>query len=297
VELLSYEANRVGVEIICDCRVESISQDKQWLMLQTPQGNMVCEKLLLASGSPAAPKLGGSFGGLEMAASLGHKLIDSHPSLTGLCSDEEWVKRASGVKIQALIKLYANGEYISQKRGDILFASYGISGLATLDISHEVSQRLAEYASCELSIDLLPDQSKEQLTNLLIKQINPKSGKPLTLWLQGFINKKLIPIIIDRSKCRAQKEQELNRKETGKLVYAIKNLKLSISGTRGFEGAEVAMGGVDTREIDPQNMQSKIVKNLYLAGEMLDIDGDRGGFNFHFAWTSAMRAAKAITRR
>ncbi|MFA7027369.1 MAG: NAD(P)/FAD-dependent oxidoreductase, partial [Sulfurovum sp.] len=90
----------------------------------------------------------------------------------------------------------------------------------------------------------------------------------------------------------AKVEKELNRKEIGKLVYAIKNLKLSISDTKGFKGAEVATGGIDTREVDPLTMESRLVPNLYFAGEILDVDGDRGGFNFHFAWVSGMRSVK-----
>jgi hypothetical protein len=199
------------------------------------------------------------------------------------------------VKVSGLAKLYANGEYITEKKGDLLFTNYGISGLAILDISREVSLRLAEYAYCELSLDLMPALSKEKLTKFLLERINTESQKPLTLWLQGVMNKKLIHIILEQSKCRAKVESELNRKEIGKLVYAIKNLKLSISDTKGFKGAEVATGGIDTREVDPNTMESKLVPNLYFAGEILDVDGDRGGFNFHFAWVSGLRAGKTLT--
>ncbi len=294
VEVLVYEAKRAGVDIIYDCIVETIDKTEHGFTLQTTQGDKSCGRLLLASGSPAAPRLGGSFGGLEMAASLGHRLIPSYPSLVQLCSEEDWVKKASGVKIEAVVRLYANRDYVTEKKGDILFTNYGISGLAILDISHEVSQKLGEFAYCELSLDITPKYNKEQLINLLIHQINPESSKPLDLWLQGIINKKLIPIVVEQSKCRAKIEKDLNRKEIGKLVYTLKNLKLSISDTRGFDGAEVAMGGVDTTEVNSQTMESKMIENLYMAGELLDVDGDRGGFNFHFAWTSGIRAAKAI---
>ncbi|HHD72723.1 MAG TPA: NAD(P)/FAD-dependent oxidoreductase, partial [Epsilonproteobacteria bacterium] len=275
VEMLEYEAQRAGVEIRYDCTVKSITEVKQGFMLHTTQGDEACDLLLLASGSPAAPQLGGTFGGLEMAASLGHALIPAYPSLVQLCSDEVWVKAASGVKVEAVVKLYANSDYVTEKRGDILFTNYGISGLAILDISYEVSQQLAAFAYCELSLDIMPELNKEQLTNLLTHRVNTDSSKPLMLWLLGILNKKLIPVVIEQSKCRAKTEQNLNRKEVGKLVYAIKNRKLSISDTRGFEGAEVATGGVDTTEVNPQTMESKRVKKLYLAGEILDVDGDR----------------------
>jgi predicted Rossmann fold flavoprotein len=294
-EILEYEANSMGVEIITACEVLKIDKEKKHFLLETSQGTMQCEKLLLASGSPAAPQLGGNESGLQFANDMGHTLIPSHPALTQLVSDEKWVKHASGVKVSGLAKLYANGEYITEKKGDLLFTNYGISGLAILDISREVSLRLAEYAYCELSLDLMPALSKEKLTKFLLERINTESQKPLTLWLQGVMNKKLIHIILEQSKCRAKVESELNRKEIGKLVYAIKNLKLSISDTKGFKGAEVATGGIDTREVDPNTMESKLVPNLYFAGEILDVDGDRGGFNFHFAWVSGLRAGKTLT--
>ncbi len=291
VELLEYEAKRVGVQIICDCSVTSISKEGDTFTVETSQGSKTSEKLLLASGSPAAPQLGGSNSGYAFATKMGHTLIPRHPSLVQLCSEETWVKECAGVKVAGLVQLYANGEYITEKKGDLLFTNYGISGLAILDLSREVSIRLANYDSCELNLDLMPEMSKEKLINLLLKRIKEGSDKPLTLWLQGILNKKLIHIIVEQSKCKAKMESDLNRKEVGKLVYSIKNLKLSINDTKGFKGAEVATGGINTTEINPHTMESKLVPNLYFAGEMLDVDGDRGGFNFHFAWVTGMKVA------
>jgi len=226
---------------------------------------------------------------------MGHTLVPRYPSLVQLCSEESWVKACAGVKVAGRVKLYANSEQITEKEGDILFTNYGISGLAILDLSREVSTRLAAFDYCELSLDLMPTLGKERLTNLLLNRMQKKSEKPIELWLQGVLNKKLIRIILERSKCRSRVEGDLNRKEINKLVHTIKNLKLSINDTRGFKGAEVATGGIDTTEVNPKTMESKLVPNLYFAGEILDVDGDRGGFNFHFAWVSGMRAGKAVS--
>jgi predicted Rossmann fold flavoprotein len=289
VELLEYEAKRAGVKILCDCVVTSIDKKAELFTVETSQGVKSGKKLLLSSGSPAAPQLGGSNSGYAFATKMGHTLIPRHPSLVQLCSEERWVKACAGVKITGIAQLYANGEYITEKKGDLLFTNYGISGLAILDLSREVSTRLANFDYCELNLDLMPELSKEKLTNLLLNRIEAGSLKPLDLWLQGVLNKKLIHIILEQSKCKAKLESELNRKEVGKLVYAIKNLKLSINDTKGFKGAEVATGGINTTEVKPQTMESKLVPDLYFAGEILDVDGDRGGFNFHFAWVSGLR--------
>lgn len=293
-EILEYEAKQAGAKIICNCAVESISKEEEAFVLKTTMGVQKCAQLLMASGSPAAPQLGGNESGLLLALSLGHTLIPAYPSLVQLCSEEKWVRQASGVKIEGVARLYANGEHITEKKGDLLFTSYGISGLAILDISREVTFRLAEAAYCELSLDIMPYFSKEKLAGFLLGRIHKGSRKPLRIWLQGILNKKLIGIVLEQSGTKATIECELNRKEIGKLVFALKNLKLTINGSKGFKGAEVSTGGVDTTEIDPFTMESRLVKNLYLAGEILDVDGDRGGFNFHFAWTSGMRAARAI---
>ncbi len=294
VELLEYEAKRVGVQIVCDCAVTSIDKEDDTFTVETTQGIKTCEKLLLASGSPAAPQLGGSNSGYAFATKMGHTLIPRHPSLVQLCSEETWVKACAGVKVAGVAKLYANGVYITEKKGDLLFTNYGISGLAILDLSREVSTRLANFNYCELHLDLMPELSKEKLINLLLKRVQKGSEKSLILWLQGIINKKLIAIIVEQSKCKAKIENDLNRKEIGKLVYAIKNLKLSINDTKGFKGAEVSTGGIDTTEVNPQTMESKIMPNLFFAGEILDVDGDRGGFNFHFAWVTGMRVNKPL---
>jgi len=291
-ELLVYEAETLGVKIITACKVLKIDKKNNHFLLETSQGTMGCKRLLLASGSPAAPHLGGNESGLRFAESMGHTLIPNRPALTQLVSEEKWVKQASGIKVAGLARLYANGVYITEKKGDLLFTNYGISGLAILDLSREVSLKLAEYAYCELSLDLMPKLSKEKLAKFLLERVKQESHKPLTLWLQGVINKKLIHILLEQSGCKAKTEKELNQKEIRKLVYAIKNLKLPISDTKGFKGAEVATGGVDTREVDPVTMESRLVPNLYFAGEILDVDGDRGGFNFHFAWISGMRSVK-----
>jgi predicted Rossmann fold flavoprotein len=291
VALLVYEAKALGVEIICNCTVTSVDKKSNFI-LETSQGRKTTSYLVLASGSPASPQLGGSRVGYGLAQALGHRLIIPQPSLVQLCSEEPWVKEVSGVKVKGIATLYANGEYITEKKGDLLFTKYGISGLAILDISREVSLRLAQYEYCELSLDLMPSLSKEQLIALLLSNIHKNSSKPIALWLQGFFHEKLISIILSQAKSKIDKELQLNRKEINKLVHSIKHLKLSISDTKGFAHAEVSTGGIDTREIDPKTLESKKSKNLFLLGEMLDIDGDRGGFNFHFSWVCGLRLGK-----
>ena len=293
-ELLEYEAKRVGVEIVYECKVNTLAKEKNSFILETSHDIKQCEKLLIACGSSAAPKLGGNDSGYAFASRLGHSLVPRHPSLVQLVSEENWVKQCAGVKISGIAKLYANGEYVTEKEGDLLFTNYGISGLAILDLSREVSLRLAQFDYCELSLDLMPSFNKEKLTSLFLSRIDKESQKPVSLWLQGIMHKKLVPVILEHARIKSQRENQLHRKEINSLVHTIKHLKLSISDTKGFQSAEVATGGVDTTEVNPETMASKLVKGLYFAGEVLDVDGDRGGFNFHFAWVSGIRSGTAI---
>ena len=287
VDILEYEAKRLGVEIICDCEVSDISKKDNIFTIKSTIKDILAETVILTSGSQAYPKLGGSSRGLDIATSLGHNIVTPLPSLVQLSSDETWVKEVSGVKINSTVSLYANNQYITQKSGDVLFTKYGVSGLAILDISRDISIELSNHSYCHIEVDLMPKFSKERLAKLLLSTID--KDREIEIWLMGFINKKLAKVILRESKCRAKYTSELNRKEISKIVYNIKNLHIPISDTRGFNGAEVAIGGVDTVDINPKTMESKIVKDLYFTGEILDVDGDRGGYNFYFAWLGAIK--------
>ncbi len=291
VELLEFAAREAGVEICLEYTVESITYGKHFTVVGNGE-TVTAPRLLLATGSVAAPRLGGSESGYGFAVSFGHTLLPPRPALVQLRSEAPWLKACSGVKIAGTARFYANGEYITEKQGDLLFTDYGISGLAILDLSRDVSTRLAEHAWCELRLDLLPDYPKEKLTALLLKRINPQSRKPLLLWLEGILHKKLARAILSLTHYHTRTEADLTRKSIHTLAHTIKNFPLPIHDTRGFESAEITAGGIDTREVDPVTMGSRLVPGLYFAGEILDVDGDRGGFNLHFAWVSGIRAGK-----
>ncbi len=294
VTLLKRESERLGVKLISKCPVVEIIKTKKAFRIRSECNEFKDSSVLLACGSPAAPQLGGNKSCMFLAKSLGHRLITPYPALVALESKESWPKRAAGVKLHARIKLYAQREAISQTQGDLLFTDYGVSGLAVLDLSREISLRLAAGKTCELSIDLKPSWSKERLNALLRQRIDKQRRLPLIQWLEGVLHRKIAPIILEKSNLNIYDESQLERKAIGRLVYTIKNLRLKIAQTRNFRYAEVATGGVDVSQVDPKTMESRLVKGLYFAGEILDVAGDRGGFNFHWAWTSGIRAGLCI---
>jgi predicted Rossmann fold flavoprotein len=293
VEMLVFEAKRVGVTFELDTAVKAVGKEGKTFQVTTDRGTFVSTHLIFASGSPAAPQLGGSISGMEIARSLGHTLIPPQPALVQLESDAPWLRRAAGVKLHARATLLAEGAAPIVREGDILFTPYGISGLAILDLSREASQMLACYTYPVVELDLFPHHTKEQLIHLLLRRIDHEANRPLPLWLHAILPKKLIPVLLEQSRCTTQREATLGRKQIGKLVYALQHLRIPITDTHGFKHAEVATGGVDVREVDPATMESRIVSDLYFAGEILDVDGDRGGFNLHWAWVSGLRAGNA----
>jgi len=289
VEILIHAAEHARVTILTETTVTGITHRENAFVVHAAKQSWQAEKILLTAGSPAAPQLGGSMSGLEFAQALGHTIHPYHPALVQLESDAPWLKRTAGVKIEGNARLYANGEIVDERHGDLLFTPYGISGLAILDLSRTASLALAESAWCELKLNLLPRFSKEQLTQLLLRRIDPASNKPIALWLSAILNKKLVPVLLEQVKCTAKSESELGRKHVNKFVHAIRNFTLPITDTHGFKHAEAAAGGVDVNEVDPVTMESRIMSGLYFGGEILDVVGDRGGYNLHWAWVTGLR--------
>lgn len=276
VELLEYECKRLGVDIFCNSRVESVKKFKNRYRVEFNNSSLESKNLIIATGNISAPQLGGVDDGLEFARSLGHTIITPYPSLVQLTSPMANLKKISGVKISSRVTLRLKDKII-EKRGDILFTNYGISGLAILDISRFVVEELKYKKEVILTVDLIPNLSKDRLRAILNRR-----DRPLEIILQGLINKKIISFILDS--------------KIENIIRNIKFFKFRIDGTRGFKGAEIATGGVDTREINPKSLKSKKHKGLYFTGELLDVDGNRGGFNLHFVWVCGLRVGKSIWR-
>jgi len=305
VELLVCECEQLGVEIICDAQVKKVAFIDNKFVINYNEKKVESKKLVLATGHCSAPQLGGVLDGIGFARSFGHKIIKDFPTLVQLTSPlkETYLKRMSGVKVESRVTLKLKEREIV-KEGDVLFTNYGISGLAILDISRFVMQELLSKNSIMLTIDFMPKMSAEQLRAMMKKSLVKKSQKPLAVWMQGFINKKLIYPILEPLKLENETVGSILTKSIPlgasnielleMIVSKIKKFEFKINGSKGYKGAEVATGGVDTKEVDAKTMESKKQKGLYLVGEVLDVDGDRGGFNLHIAWVCGLRAGAMV---
>ncbi len=297
VELLLCECEQLGVEIICDAEVTKTFFKDHKFIVNYNNKRVESKRLVLATGHCSAPQLGGVMDGIGFARSFGHSIVKDFPTLVQLTAPykENYLKQMSGVKVQSRVTLELEGKKIV-KQGDVLFTNYGLSGLAILDISRFVMQELLSKKSIMLTIDLIPKMSHEQLLALMKKSLVKKSQKPLDTWLQGFINKKLIKPILEPLKLEDNTVGSIfsNIKLLEPIVQKIKFFEFKIDGSKGYKGAEVATGGVNTKEVDAKTMESKKQKGLYVVGEVLDVDGDRGGFNLHLAWVCGIRAGETI---
>lgn len=295
VDMLLHEARSLGVHFVLECEVLQIEKKGTEFVVHTKEQKHSFDACVIATGSVAMPTLGSSGSGYGFAKALGHNVIEPCPSLVQFISNEPHLKEASGVKMDAGVELYIDNQKRQSVQGDLLFTAYGLSGSAILDVSRAASKAFVEGERVHVVLDLLPTLSREALTSLLQKRMSIAKEKSLSLWLEGIIPKKLAHFIIQNTKLGHIKEASmLGAKEIKKIVFALKALRVDICATKGFESAEVCAGGVDVRELDAKNLMSQKMKNLYFCGEVLDIDGDCGGFNLHFAWASGYLVGQSL---
>ncbi len=289
VELLLYECKRLGVSINLSCEVIKIIKENSLFRVFTESLSKTYDNVIIATGSLAMPSLGSSESGYKFARAFGLEIEKPFASLVQLVCSDKFVLDASGVKIDAYIEVFVDREVKNSARGDLLFTNYGLSGSAILDISRSVSEAIVKKCEVLLKIDLMPNLSLNELKSLLQKRAK---NLPLELWLSGIINKKLIKLIANVSKVSLK--NQIDTKVIHKLSFAIKNLTVKVENTKGTKSCEVMAGGVSTKDINSKTMQSKQVEGLFFCGEVLDVDGDCGGYNLHFAWASGYLAGKSL---
>ncbi|MEA1891959.1 MAG: NAD(P)/FAD-dependent oxidoreductase [Campylobacterota bacterium] len=283
--LLISHATHLGVKIQTDSKITDI---KKLL------SNYDC--VVVATGSQAAQHLGGNSDGYEFAKELNHNIIPTYPSLVQLHLNSKIAPKMSGVKTTAEVTLLINNKKDISCHGDILFTSYGISGFAILDISQRASISLMEYAKVDISLNLLPSFNAQKLSSHLSKLTLKMPNFSALDILVGLVPLKIAQGILkslDISPTTCAKD--LHTKLCKKIANELLNWRFEVTDTHGFRHAEVSGGGVDTCELHPNTMESLKRKNLYFCGEVLDVLGKRGGYNFAWAWASGYTCAMNIT--
>ncbi|MFZ2890056.1 NAD(P)/FAD-dependent oxidoreductase [Sulfuricurvum sp.] len=284
----------MGVKIITDSKVTAITKHDSYFNVQTNHDKQRYNKVLIATGSEAAPQLGATTDGYSFARSLGHEIIPTYPSLVQLHLNSKNHHKMAGVKTTAKVSLIIDGKVKEKVVGDILFANYGISGLAILDISQKASYALMHQQRVSITLNFLPRYDKTTLINTIEKLFASVPKHDVHTALCGLIPAKIATYLLEDTAIKNTTVSALNLKEIKKIAHLIGEWKFEVIDTHGFKHAEVSGGGVSTVQVNNKTMESKLIEGLYFAGEVLDIVGRRGGYNFNFAWASGMIAGKEM---
>jgi len=257
-----------------------------------PKTVLDCDVVILAAGGPAYPQIGGTSSGYDLARSLGHAVKTPEPVIVPLKVNESYIKQVEGIRVQAGLELLSLGKTLALGRGEVLFTKYGLSGPAVLELSRAAVFAL-KSGPVKCRLDLFPEYTDRDLRSLLLARKKEMADRFWRDFLCGLADERLLLLISDLAKFGSDKlVSAIPEKVFDVFAQLLKKFELQISGPLGFEDAMAAAGGVDTAEVSPETFASRKVKGLFITGELLDIDGDSGGYNLHFAWTSGLLAGK-----
>lgn len=299
LDVLREELQRLNCDFISNAPVVSVRRWKKGFAVITADGQeLTSENLIIAAGGKSAPNTGSSGDGFELAKSLGHHIIKPLPSLAPAKLDDDCLKGTQGVRFTGKLSLIdETGKSLFEDTGDVLFTDYGVSGPVVMDLSAYLAPREDKKLKSLIRINFVPDIEKEEIIQILKKRAAARPEKTAEAFLNGFINKRLIPFVLKKSGLIEKKKlpvKNLAEKELLKIAAVLHASDLNVKGVMGYKNSAATLGGVDTAEIDPLTMESKLVNGLYFAGEVIDIMGRCGGYNLQFAWASGLIAGESI---
>lgn len=296
LDVLLYELNELGINIVCDAFVKDITKKDDEFILELENGKLYRgDRVVLAAGGKAMPASGSDGRGYDLAQKLGHTITDIFPALVQLMLEGSFFKSIDGVKFVGTAEIMHNNKSLTKDRGDILFTNYGVSGPPILQISRRAGELLKAGREAYLKITIMDMMPKEELGMLIKKRFQTAPRKPVDFSLVGLINKRLIPVVLMEAGIPDKRRPvaDLSANEQERIIGILTDWRLKIRGTKSWPSAQVTAGGVDTTGIDRKTMESKSVKGLFFAGEIMDIDGQCGGFNLQWAWSSGFIAGQS----
>ncbi|AMV39971.1 tricarballylate dehydrogenase [Planctomyces sp. SH-PL62] len=294
LDALLRRLERSGAEIRFLSPARSIERLGDLWRVALPQGEVRARRLILAVGGRSFPGCGTTGDGYALAQGLGHTIIEVRPALVPLKVEPDWVPTLRGLSLQDVVASVhgPSGPALAERREAILFTHTGLSGPAIMDVSRAEARREGE-GRLELRIDFRPDESREDVDRRL-QAATRKGRASVASILSADLPHRLAECVLDHCGIpRSRIGPDLSRPERIKLVSALKGLALPIAGTLGFEKAEVCSGGVALDEVDPKTLESRLAPGLFLAGEVLDLDGLIGGYNFQGAWSTGWLAGES----
>jgi predicted Rossmann fold flavoprotein len=294
VRVFEYELKRRGVEVLLHRKIDRIGHEQDGFSLVTAgREEHRFDSVILAAGSCASPPAGGSTDGYELARQLKHTVRDPFPAILPITIPIKIVHRLQGVKWDCLVRVLRGEKVVGSSEGELLFTAYGISGPASLDVSRTVNELVERNIMPVISIDLFPGYSEHELVALL-DGLWSDASKSVGFSLVGILKTPMPEVLLQMAGIDpGKKTGDLTREDRRAIARILKGVRLEPGKPRGFNEAVVAAGGVDVDEIDCTTMESRLVNNFYITGELLDIDGDSGGYNLQFAWSTGAIAGMA----
>lgn len=284
-----------GGRLLTDCKVKSITAEfgKITGAVTADGQKFAADAVILAAGGSSYPGTGSDGSGVKLAKALGHTIVPLAPSLVPLESDSPYIAGLQGLSLRNIEgTVYADGKKIGSEFGEMLFTHFGVSGPIILSLSKCVAEAFAKGAQeVELAIDLKPALDKDKLDARLQRDFTQYSRKQMPNGMKDLLPQRLIAPVLDQAFIDEEKfVNQLSRAERRRLVDVLKAFTVPITGTRPIAEAIVTAGGVSLKEIDPKTMESKLIKGLFFAGEVMDIDGYTGGYNLQAAFSTGYAA-------
>lgn len=293
VDILSHELSRLDVELRLHSEVKKIEKNDDWKIKLSDGSEIICEKLILTTGGKSAHQFGSSGDGLFWSKNLGVQIEPTFAALVPMETKESWVKNVQGLKAEAQASFFVDNKIISQRSGDLIFTHYGVSGPAIMSQARFIAPFI-DKTDIKVELDFAKDNSAKELDEIISKIFNAAGHKSVKSALAGMVPANLISIILAESNIdESKKVAEISKSERQLIVKNLKSLTLHILKLRPYKEAQVTRGGITTDEINSETLESKKIKNLYFAGEIMDVDGDSGGFNLQWAWSSGYLAGKS----
>lgn len=295
IRILERKMKQLGVDVHLNRTAEKLVVENGRCrgVMDTSRRTEYADRVLVASGGCSYASTGSSGDGYRLAEKEGHRIVTPRPSLVPMETVEDWCREVMGLSLRNVsIVLRKGKKKIYEDFGEMLFTHFGVSGPLILSASTRCG-KLKDFKDLVLTIDLKPALSAEQVDDRLLRIFNENKNKQFRNSLSGLLPNKLIPVILDLSAIDPYKQVNLvSREERNRLGYLLKHLEIHIRGLRGFNEAIVTGGGISVRDVNPSTMESRHVKGLYFAGEVLDVDAVTGGFNLQIAWSTGWLAVK-----
>ncbi len=293
VDALSIELNALNVSVITDTCVIDIQKLDNGFSVTTLNRQYLGDAVILATGGKAAPVLGSDGKGFELAQKLGHHISNVVPALVQLRGVGTYFKQIAGVRTQAKVSLYVEQQLVASDTGELQLTNYGISGIPVFQISRFAAKACANKKIVSAEIDFMPHMEEPDFDEFMKKRIVAHGEKTAEDFLIGLFNTKIGMLLLKEAKIPTKiRIKDIYDEKLNHFIFLCKHFQIEIAGTNDFEQAQVCAGGVKTSEIHPNTMESIYVKNLYITGEVLDIDGICGGYNLQWAWATGFLAGK-----